>query len=204
MKLKDSVTYQNLARSYAAECQARTRYEFIEYGARYNGYKNIADIIDEIVYQEFNHARMFYTFLQKGEDEQIDNIDIKAGFPFREKWDLAENLKLAGLDEDKDAQNYIKFAEIAEEEGFPEIAQLFRDTTEVERYHQQIFNELHEQFVNQTLYKKDKKVLWICGDCGYMQESEEAWDECPLCKAKRGSVKLILKAQLIRYNYKLD
>ena len=66
MKLKDSQTYLNLARAYASECQAKTRYEFIEYGARYNNYKNIADIIDEIVYQEFNHARMFYTFIQKG------------------------------------------------------------------------------------------------------------------------------------------
>ena len=29
MKLKDSLTYENLARAYAAECQARTRYEFV-------------------------------------------------------------------------------------------------------------------------------------------------------------------------------
>lgn len=31
MKLCESKTYQNLAKSYAGECQARTRYEFIEY-----------------------------------------------------------------------------------------------------------------------------------------------------------------------------
>ena len=67
MKLNESKTYLNLARAYAGECQARTRYEFIEYGARYNDYKNIADIVDEIVYQEFNHARMFYTFIQQGD-----------------------------------------------------------------------------------------------------------------------------------------
>lgn len=200
MNLKDSQTYLNLARSYAAECQARTRYEFIEYGARYNGYKNIADIIDEIIYQEFNHARMFYTFLQKGEDAQIDNIQIDAGFPFREKWDLGDNLRLAGEDEANEARMYQEFAETARQEGFLEIAQLFLDTLEVEKYHRQIFTELYEQFTNQTLYKKDKPVTWICGDCGYMQTSEEAWDECPLCKAKRGSIKLILDAQKIRYN----
>ena len=200
MNLKDSQTYLNLARSYAAECQARTRYEFIEYGARYNGYKNIADIIDEIIYQEFNHARMFYTFLQKGEDAQIDNIQIDAGFPFREKWDLGDNLRLAGEDEANEARMYQEFAETARQEGFSEIAQLFLDTLEVEKYHRQIFTELYEQFTNQTLYKKDKPVMWICGDCGYMQTSEEAWDECPLCKAKRGSIKLILDAQKIRYN----
>ena len=109
MKLTGTKTLTNLARAYASECQARTRYEFIEYGARYNGYKNIADIIDEIVYQEFNHARMFYTFIQQGnKGETINNIDIEAGFPFREKWDLEQNLKLAGIDEEKEAEMYIE------------------------------------------------------------------------------------------------
>ena len=74
MKLKDSKTYLNLAKAYAGECQARTRYEFIEYGARYNGYGAIAEIIDKIVYNEFNHARMFYTAIQNADKEEIKNI----------------------------------------------------------------------------------------------------------------------------------
>ncbi len=197
MKFKDSKTFQNLARSYASECQARTRYEFIEYGARYNGYKNIADIIDEIVYQEFNHARMFYTFIQDGEDKQIDNIEFEAGFPFREKWDLQENLKLASEDELNESEIYEEFAQTANKEGYEEIAQLFLDVKEVEEYHRQIFLELYEQMKNGTLYKKDEEVTWICNDCGYMATGTEPWDECPLCKAKRGSVKLILKSKLI-------
>ena len=202
MKLKDSRTYENLARSYAAECQARTRYEFIEYGARFNGYKNIADIIDEIVFQEFNHARMFYTFIQDGEDEQIDNIDIVGSFPFREKWDLQENLRLAAEDEDNEIKAYVEFANVAREEGFEEIAKLFEQIMEVESYHKMIFLELYTQFKDGTLYKKNKDVAWICADCGYMDFGKEAWDECPLCKAKRGSVKLILEAQKIRFNEK--
>lgn len=202
MKLKESRTYENLARSYASECQARTRYEFIEYGARYNDYKNIADIIDEIAYQEFNHARMFYTFIQDGEDEQIDNIEIVAGFPFREKWDLCDNLRLAAEDEANEANIYVEFAETAREEGFPEIAQLFEDVLQVEMYHKEIFTELYNQFKNKTLYKKEEPVTWICGDCGYMATGTEPWDECPLCKAKRGSVKLILNAQKVRFNMK--
>ena len=202
MKLKESRTYENLARSYASECQARTRYEFIEYGARYNDYKNIADIIDEIAYQEFNHARMFYTFIQDGEDEQIDNIEIVAGFPFREKWDLCDNLRLAAEDEANEANIYAEFAQTAREEGFPDIAQLFEDVLQVEIYHKEIFTELYNQFKNKTLYKKEEPVTWICGDCGYMATGTEPWDECPLCKAKRGSVKLILNAQKVRFNMK--
>lgn len=198
MKLKGTQTEINLARAYASECQARTRYEFIEYGARYNGYKNIADVIDEIAYQEFNHSRMFYTFLQDGnKNETINNIDIAAGFPFREKWDLVENLKFAAEDEQKDGDAYVEFAKIAREEGFDDIAELFEMTKTVEDLHKQIFMELHTQLKDGTLYKKDKPVAWVCADCGYTAVGTEPWDECPLCKAKRGSVKLILKAKMI-------
>lgn len=198
MKLKESKTIINLARAYAAECQARTRYEFIEYGARYNGYKNIADIIDEIAYQEFNHSRMFYTFIQDGsKNETIDNIDITAGYPFREKWDLLENLRLGAEDELKDGEMYEEFAKTAKKEGFVEIADLFLMVRDVEEYHRQIFEELYTQMRDGTLYKKEQPVTWICADCGYKSTSKEAWDECPLCKAKRGSVKLILAAKML-------
>ena len=195
MELKKSKTLINLARAYAAECQARTRYEFIEYGARMNDYKNIADIIDEIAFQEFNHARMFYTFIQKADKSVIENIDISAGYPFREKWDLQENLKLGAEDEVTDAQAYDEFALTAREEGFEDIAKLFEQVKKVEVYHKQIFLELYDQMKNGTLYSKDKEVVWICADCGYMQKSKDCWDECPLCKAKRGSAKLILETK---------
>ena len=103
MELSKSKTLTNLARAFAGECQARTRYEFIEYGARKEGYKNIADAIDTIVYQEFNHARMIYTFIQTADDNLIDNIEICAGYPFRQKWNLLENLRLAAQDEQNEA-----------------------------------------------------------------------------------------------------
>jgi rubrerythrin len=201
MKLKDSETFKNLARAYSAECQARTRYEFIEYGARMNNYKNIADIIDEIAYQEFNHARMFYTFIQQGELKSVDNININAGFPFKEKWDLMENLKLASLDEEEDAKNYEQFAKIAREEGFDDIAILFETVIKVELYHKEIFAELYNQMKNETLYKKDHEVIWVCADCGYMAKGKEAWDECPLCKAKQGSIKLVLECEKLQKKY---
>ena len=94
MKLKDSQTFINLARAFTAESVARSRYEFCEYGFRQNGYEAIASLIDEIAYQEFNHARMFYMKLQDCELKKIDNIDMCLGLPFKEKWDLLENVKL--------------------------------------------------------------------------------------------------------------
>lgn len=186
MKLKASETYLNLARAYAAECQARTRYEFVEYGLRYNGFEALAQIVDTIAYQEFNHARMLYTQIQNADQKQIDNIDVSAGFPFKEKWDMEENLRLLAEDEALEAEAYEEFAQVADEEGFTDIANLFRMIGEVEVRHKNLFLNLYEQFKNQELYKKEEKQMWICPNCGYVSFEEEAWETCPLCEAKQG------------------
>ena len=189
MKLKDSKTYLNLARSYAGECQARTRYEFIEYGARMQGYKQLAELVDKVVFNEFNHARMFYTFIQQSEEKQVGDIGGAAGGPFKEKGDLIENLRIAAEDELDEAERiYPEFAATAREEGFPEIAALYDNIIQVETCHQKLFSELYRQMKNGTMYKKKEKVKWKCADCGYEATSKEAWQECPLCKAKQGSV----------------
>ena len=159
MKLKDSKTYLNLARSYAGECQARTRYEFIEYGARMQGYKQLAELVDKVVFNEFNHARMFYTFIQQSEEKQVENIDVAAGYPFKEKWDLIENLRIAAEDELDEAERiYPEFAATAREEGFPEIAALYDNIIQVETCHQKLFSELYRQMKNGTIYKKKEIV----------------------------------------------
>ena len=189
MKLKDSKTYVNLAKSYAGECQARTRYEFIVYGARMNGYKYLAELVEKVVYNEFNHARMFYTFIQQSEEKQVENIDIASGYPFKEKWDLQANLRIAAEDEmDEATRIYPEYAKTAREEGFTEIAKLYEDIIQVETCHQKLFSQLYEQMKTGTMYKKKEKVKWKCADCGYEATAKEAWQECPLCKAKQGSV----------------
>lgn len=186
MKLKDSKTFVNLARAYMAECSARTRYEFCEYGFRYNGYEAIATLIDKIAYQEFNHARVLYTKLQDGEMKLIDNIDVCAGFPFKEKWDLETNLSLLCQDELDEAHAYEEFETTAREEGFTEIADLFKMIRDVEVRHARVFEEVYNQFKNKNLYKKAKEVAWICPACGYVSFDKEAWETCPLCQAKQG------------------
>lgn len=191
MKLKDSKTYLNLARAYAGECQARTRYEFVEYGFRYNGYEAIAQTIDKIVYQEFNHARMIYTFIQKADTKEINDIEVCAGYPFREKWKLAENLKLIAEDEAKEAEVYDEFIKIAEQEGFLDISLLFKNIRDVEIRHRDVFLELHKQFTNNELYEKDKETIWYCPACGYYEKGTKAWDKCPLCEAKQGTCNLV-------------
>ena len=193
MKLIESKTLLNLAKSYAGEMMAHARYQFVEFGARNEGYNAMADVIDKVVYNEFNHARMLYTFIQQASNKTIDNIDICSGYPFREKWNLVDNLKLAAEDEAAEVKTYKAYAKTAREEGFEEIAGLFEMIADVEVGHQKLFEDLHEQMKSGTLYKKDKAVTWRCAGCGHEQTGKEAWDVCPLCKAKQGFVMLHLK-----------
>ena len=189
MELIKSETYNNLAKAFAGETMARTRYEFIEYGARKEGYKTLAEIIDTVAYQEFNHARMLYTFLQKAKEGKIDNVDICSGYPFKQKWDLTDNLLFASEDEASEANDiYPKFAQIAEAEGFNETGLLFKQLAGVEESHRALFMQLHEHLKNGTLYERNCDVVWKCADCGYEAKSHAPWEICPLCKAKKGAV----------------
>ena len=189
MELKNSKTYSNLARAFAGECMDRTRYEYIEYGARQQGYKALAEIIDKVAYNEFNHGRMLYSFIQTADQNTIDNIEVNAGYPFREKWDLTENLKLAMEDELDEAENvYPSFAKTAREEGFDDIAGLFENLIEIEKSHARLFKELYEEFKSGKVYKKQRPTVWHCDSCGYETTATTAFETCPVCQAKQGSV----------------
>lgn len=202
MKLIESKTYLNLAKAFAGECQAQNRYKFIEYGARMAGYHNIADIIDKLIYQEFNHARMFYIKIQDACKDTIKNIDICSGYPFKEKWDLEENLRLASEDEEHEATIiYPEYAEIARDEGFGDIADLFDKIADVEADHSNILFCLYDGLKNNTLYKSDTPVLWECYACGYKAIGTEPWEMCPICQAKREKILLHCASA---YEYELE
>ena len=196
MELIKSKTYHNLAKAFAGECMARARYEYLEYGARQQGYKALAAEIDKLAYNEFNHGRMFYSFIQSATSKTIDNIDIASGYPFREKWDLVENLRLAAQDEeDEGTRIYPAYAKTAREEGFDDVAGLFDNVSKVEQKHARILKDLYHQFSTDTQYSKRKSVVWECPACGYQAEGKEAFETCPLCQEKQGSVKLIIDAK---------
>ena len=87
---------------------------------------------------------------------------------------------------------YAEFIKVAKKEGFPEIAQLFKNIMDVEIRHRDVFLEIYTQFSEGTMYKKDKSVLWYCPSCGYVGKGKQAWDKCPLCEAEQGVCNLVM------------
>ena len=192
MEFQNSQTFINLARSFAGESQAGMRYQLIAKQATAEGYAVLADNIRTIAKNETYHAKTFFnTILQNA--GSIDNVDLQnAGYPFH-FGTLEENLKFAAEDERAEFEViYAAFANVAKEEGFPDVAAIYNMVVGVEKEHNIIFKYLHEAFKTNTLYKSEKPTLWICSECGYRVTSKEAWHICPLCKASQGYVEIHL------------
>lgn len=180
--LKGTRTAVNLLQSFAGESQARNRYNTYASIADKEGYKQIRNIFNETADNEREHAKRFYKFLLAGFDGDLpQNIEIQAGFPVAQGTTL-ENLKYAANGENEEwSILYPKFADIADEEGFPEIAEVFRAIASAEEKHEIRFNKLAENIEKGIVFKRDDKVFWKCGNCGYIHEGDEAPDLCPAC-----------------------
>lgn len=174
--LTGTKTEQNLLKAFAGESQARNRYEFFVKVAKKEGYEQIAAIFQETADQEKEHAKRFFKFLEGGVCE------ITASYPAGKIGTTIENLKAATEGENEEwTLIYPKFADIAKEEGFNEIAAAFRLIAKVEAEHERRYLKLLQNLSEDKVFMKDGKVWWKCRNCGYVYESEKALDMCPAC-----------------------
>jgi rubrerythrin len=191
MQFEKTKTYQNLASSFAGECQAGMRYQMIAKLAMQEKYKTLSDAIKSIAKNETLHATQFFNMMIEKAGSK-ENVKLDAGYPFH-AGTLVEGLQFAENDEkDESKEIYPKFAQIAREEGFDDIASLYEMVAKVEDHHRSVFHYLANAVKEGTLYKNDTPILWICSECGHMHVSTQAWKVCPLCKAGQGYVELHL------------
>ena len=191
MQFEKTKTYQNLASSFAGECQAGMRYQMIAKLAMQEKYKTLSDAIKTIAKNETLHATQFFNMMIEKAGSK-ENVKLDAGYPFH-AGTLVEGLQFAENDEkDESKEIYPKFAEIAREEGFDDIASLYEMVANVEEHHRTIFNYLANAVKEGTLYKNETPILWVCSECGHSHVGKQAWKVCPLCKAGQGYVELHL------------
>lgn len=175
-RIKGTETEKNLLKAFAGESQARNRYEFFAKVAKQEGYEQIAAIFMETANQEKAHAKRFFKFLE-GSD-----LEITASYPAGKIGTTVENLKAAAMGENEEwSILYPKFAEVAKEEGFNDISTAFKMIAKVEVEHENRYNKLLKNIVEDKVFKKDRKEKWSCRNCGYVHESEKALENCPAC-----------------------
>jgi rubrerythrin len=176
MDFKGSQTEKNLLAAFAGESQARTRYTFFASVARKEGYEQIGAIFDETLANEKEHAELFFKHLKGGMAE------ITASYPAGVFGSTVDNLKAAAAGEKLEwGKLYPDFGDVAQKEGFPEVAATFRMVAKVEAYHERRYNKLVESLERGKVFKKDQPIKWKCRNCGFVFEGKEAPEKCPVC-----------------------
>ena len=177
--LKGTKTAENLMKSFAGESQARMRYNYYASQAKKEGYVQISNIFTETADNEKEHAKRFFKFLN--EDLCGEGVEIHAEYPVA-LGDTKVNLKAAAEGENEEhTVLYPEFARVAEEEGFKDIAYVFREIAEVEERHEIRFKKLLANIENDKVFKKDEVVEWKCNNCGYIHTGKSAPNKCPAC-----------------------
>lgn len=176
MELKGSQTEKNLLAAFAGESQARNRYTYFAGQARKEGYIQISAIFEETANQEKEHAKREFKFLKGG------GVEIIAAYPAGVIGNTIDNLKAAADGEHYETtEMYPGFAEVAEKEGFDEIAKAFRSIAVAEKRHEERYLALAKNITDGSVFKREKPVRWVCSNCGYVHEGPEAPKACPAC-----------------------
>ncbi len=201
-RFKDSKTKENLMRAYAGESQARNRYTFAAEMAREQGLFSVGYIFDFTAEQELAHARRFYQLLREMSGQ---TIEISAGYPVDRQSTIIDLLKSARHNEFEEANDvYIKFGDIAKEEGFLEIASAFYQIAKIEKLHGGRFEKVAKLLEEGKYFEHDEifeakngavKLLdsaipedgvWMCLNCGHIYSGKKVPKNCPVCKYDKG------------------
>ncbi len=166
MELKGSKTEKNLQTAFAGESQAHTKYLYYASKAKKDGYVQIGELFEETARNEKEHAKIWFKLLHDGEVPGTE-----------------QNLKDAAAGENYEwTDMYAHFAEVAKEEGFTQIANLFKAVGEIEKRHEERYRKLLKNIEDCAVFSKDGDCIWECSNCGHIVVGKKAPEVCPVCK----------------------
>ena len=185
MKLKGSETEKNLLTSFAGESQARNRYIRYAKAAKKEGFEYITAVFEETAAEEVQHAARFFKFMDEG--ECTPEIKVEWVFPTGHIGSTEENLRSAAAGEKFEFSDmYPKYADIADKEGFSNVAHVWRMIAKAETWHHERYDALANQVADGSILKKKETVQWRCANCGYIHDGEHPPEKCPACDHPKG------------------
>ena len=156
-------TEKNLLEAFSGESQARNKYTYFASVAKKEGYEQMSALFLKTANNEKEHAKMWF--------KELNGIG-----------DTADNLKAAAEGENYEwTEMYAGFAETAEREGFPELAQKFRLVAEIEKHHEERYRALLKNVETASVFEKSEVKVWECRNCGHIVVGTKAPEVCPVC-----------------------
>ena len=178
MNISGTETEKNLYKTFAGESRARNKYNFYAEKARCEGYRWIGEIFDETAHNENAHAREVFGRFLKMVNMTNENL-----------------LEAANGEASEYKKIYKEFESTAREEGLEEIADFYKELSEVEEAHEKRFLRLARMLEQDRMFKSPEEEMWQCMNCGYIYEGKEVPVVCPLCKYPRAYFKLYCKEE---------
>ena len=153
-------TLKNLIKAFIGESQARNRYSFYAKVARKEGFEQIAGIFLMTAENEKEHAKSLFELINKiKENNEPINVETTAPTVLGS---TAENLRSAIEGEHyENTTMYPGFADVAEKEGFHDIAVRLRAIAIAEKHHEERYRKLLKEVEANTVFSKEKKVYWV-------------------------------------------
>ena len=156
-------TEKNLQAAFAGESQARNKYTYFASVAKKEGYEQISALFLKTADNEKEHAKMWF--------KELNGIG-----------NTAENLNEAAAGENYEwTDMYAGFAETAEKEGFPELAEKFRMVAAIEKHHEERYRALLNNVEAKEVFEKSEVKVWECRNCGHIVVGTKAPEVCPVC-----------------------
>ncbi|HNZ77770.1 MAG TPA: rubrerythrin family protein [Bacilli bacterium] len=176
MELKGSRTEKNLLEAFAGESMARNKYTFYASKAKKEGFVQISELFQETAANEKEHAEVWYKLLHNGIGTTAENLlDAAKG----------ENYEWTEM--------YKNFAEVADEEGFTQIAFLFREVAKIEKEHEERYLALLNNVEKERVFARDDVQVWQCSNCGHLHYGKKAPKLCPVCDHPQAYFQLLAK-----------
>lgn len=177
-------TIRNLARAFIGESQARNRYTYYSKTARNEGYQQIAELFLITADNEKEHAKWLMRLinqLKETTNEDLSELAVEGAVPTI-MGTTEENLKAAIAGETYEfTEMYPAFADQADADGLPEIANRLRAIAKAEEHHNDRYTKLLKEVQAGTVFKKSEPVTWVCRECGYIHVGNEPPLACPSC-----------------------
>ena len=162
-KYAGTQTEKNLWAAFAGESQARNKYTYFASKAKKEGYEQIAALFLKTADNEKEHAKLWFKEL--------------AGIG-----DTAQNLSEAADGENYEwTDMYAGFADVAEKEGFTDLARKFRLVAAIEKHHEERYRALLRNVETAQVFEKSEVKVWECRNCGHIVIGTKAPEVCPTC-----------------------